>query len=307
MEDVISEVLDATISTKWKTANIAMEAVSLNFVKNVSPTRTRKTSFKMNNFFTGLHQPSDVKHFDKAFVSINRLRNRRGPFPCEGAEIIIDSAAFSELSRDQELDEEGKPIPNDYRNEVSEYASQVVRWDGMIRESGGKLLAAVSQDYMCEPFILEKTGFTKLEHQEKTIARYDELLRCDTGVYIMPVLQGYDPKDYVHHIAMYGPRLTEGMWVGVGSVCKRNGDPRAIEAVLMAIHRARPDLKLHGFGLKSTALKSGIVDQLLWSADSMAWSYQARMRGNGNDWHEAKRWGDKIKDRWIQRPLFIPV
>ena len=238
-------------------------------------------------FFTGLHQPSDAKHFDAAFVSVNRLKNRKSDF--QVGDWIMDSGAFSEISRHGE-----------YRTEVAEYAKQIERW-----KICGNLLAAVTQDYMCEKFILEKTGMTIQEHQEKTIARYDELLRYETGVYIMPVLQGYEPKDYIRHLAMYGSRLAHGAWVGIGSVCKRNGDPRAIENVLLAIHQHRPDLKLHGFGLKSTALKSGIVDQLLYSADSMAWSFQARMKGNGNDWREAKRWGDRIKDRWIQRPLFF--
>ena len=31
-------------------------------------------------FFTGLHQPSDARHFDAAFVSVNRLRKRKCPF-----------------------------------------------------------------------------------------------------------------------------------------------------------------------------------------------------------------------------------
>ena len=104
------------------------------------------------------------------------------------------------------------------------------------------------------------------EHQQKTISRYDDpLLRYETGCYIMPVLQGYDPQDYIRHIRMYGGRLTEGMWVGVGSVCKRNFDIRTIEDVLLAIHHVRPDLKLHGFGLKSTALSSALVQDLLYT------------------------------------------
>jgi hypothetical protein len=238
-------------------------------------------------FFTGLHQPSDAQHFDAAFVSVNRLRNRKSNFRV--GDWIMDSGAFSEISQFGE-----------YRNEVSEYANQIIRW-----AKCGNLLAAVTQDYMCEAFILEKTGLTIYEHQQKTVARYDELLRCETGVYIMPVLQGYAPNDYVRHIEMYGSRLAKGAWVGVGSICKRNGDPRAIESVLLAIHYARPDLRLHGFGLKSTALASGIVNQLLFSADSMAWSYQARMKGgNGNDWREAKRWTERITSRAIQVPLF---
>ena len=157
---------------------------------------------------------------------------------------------------------------------------------------------------MCEPWILEKTGLTVEDHQRLTIERYDALLRCDTGCYIMPVLQGYAPQDYARHIEMYGDRLAPGMWVGVGSVCKRNGDPRAIEAVLLAIHHQRPDLRLHGFGLKKTALTSGIVQELLSSADSLAWSYAARREGRDrHSWLEAERYRNQVESRPVQVPL----
>ena len=164
---------------------------------------------------------------------------------------------------------------------------------------------------MCEKHMLEKTGLTVPEHQRLSVERYDDLLRCDVGgVYIMPVLQGYAPADYVRHIEMYGDRLPRGEvirdedgkiikrtgpWVGVGSVCKRNGDPAAIEDVLMTILAARPDLRLHGFGVKLTALRSAVVQDALHTADSMAWSYAARIEGrNGNCPKEAQRYSDRI-------------
>lgn len=223
-------------------------------------------------FFVGLHQPSDARHFAAAFVSVNRLRARKGPFKV--GDWIMDSGAFTEISTHGE-----------WRSGVEEYAAEIRRWSKV-----GNLLAAVSQDYMCEPFILAKTGMTVEQHQQLTIQRYRDLLKADTGVYIMPVLQGFAPADYVAHIRMYGALLPYGAWVGVGSVCKRNGDFRAIEAVLLAIHEERPDLRLHGFGLKTTALRSGLVRELLWSADSMAWSFAARKDGrNQNDWREAKK------------------
>ena len=149
---------------------------------------------------------------------------------------------------------------------------------------------------MVEPFIREKTGLTVLDHQRLTIERYDELLRCATGVYIMPVLQGYFPEEYVSHIRQYGARLTKGMWVGVGSVCKRNRKPEQVEELLRAIKQERPDLRCHGFGLKVTALKSAIVRELLWSSDSMAWSFAARRQGkNPNDWREAEQFVEKVQ------------
>lgn len=238
-------------------------------------------------FFTGLHQPSDAQHFDAAFVSVNRLRGRKGPFKV--ADWIMDSGAFTEVT-----------THGGYRHSVAEYAAEIRRW-----ASNGNLLAAVAQDYMCEPFVVAKTGLSVPEHQRLTVQRYDELLREDTaGIYILPVLQGYAPEDYVDHLQMYGDRLARGAWVGVGSVCKRNGDPQAVAAVLVAIKRARPDLMLHGFGLKTTALAHPLVRSLLHTADSMAWSFHARRQGrNANDWREAVRWADSITSRPVQQVL----
>lgn len=232
-------------------------------------------------FFTGLHQPSDAKHFDAAFVSVNRLRTRKSDFVV--GEWIMDSGAFTEIS-----------TFGYYRDSVDVYAREIRRW-----AKCGKLLAAVAQDWMCEPHIVAKTGLSVEEHQSHTIARYDALMQEDTGgVYILPVLQGYAPFDYVRHVRAYGDRLKQGMWVGVGSVCKRNGDPGAIASVLLAIKRERPDLRLHGFGLKTTALADPLVTSLLETADSMAWSFAARINGrNANDWREAKRWAENITNR----------
>ncbi|QOR55260.1 MAG: hypothetical protein SHS37scaffold220_29 [Phage 67_12] len=242
------------------------------------------------NFFTGLHQPSDARHFGAAFISVNRLRDRKAPLVV--ADWILDSAAFTELSTHA-----------CYRHEVSDYAAQIRRW---ATNGSGRLLAAVAQDWMCEPWIVAKTGLSVAEHQRLTIERYDALLAQDVGgTYIMPVLQGYAPADYVRHLDAYGERLAHGAWVGVGSVCKRNGDPRAIAAVLHAIHAARPDLRLHGFGLKTTALADPLVRSLLHTADSMAWSFSARKQGrNANDWREAVRWANNITSRPVQHDFF---
>lgn len=238
-------------------------------------------------FFVGLHQPSDAQQFDACMVSISRLRERRGGFAV-GA-WMMDSGAFMELK-----------LHGRYRDAPAVYAAQIRRW-----ASVGDLVAAVSQDYMCEPFIFAQrrrhTGyaFTVADHQRLTIARYDEL-RYHVGgaAYLMPVLQGYKPVEYADHIRQYGRRLTPGMWVGVGSVCKRNGDPDAIAAVLLAIKAARPDLRLHGFGLKTTALGSDLIRSLLHTADSMAWSYAARRQGrNANDWREARDFVRRIEGR----------
>lgn len=238
-------------------------------------------------FFIGLHQPSDAKHFNAAFISVNRLRGRKKSFKV--GDWIMDSGAFTEVS-----------THGGYRHAVSEYAAEIRRW-----ANNGNLLAAVAQDYMCEPFIVAKTGLSVPEHQRLTIERYDALVAEETGVYILPVLQGYAPADYVAHLVMYGDRLAPGHWVGVGSVCKRNGDAQAIEAVLCAIKAQRPDLRLHGFGLKTTALRSGLVRSCLDTADSMAWSFADRKQGrNANDWREADAFLSGIETMQVQHQLF---
>jgi hypothetical protein len=230
-----------------------------------------------------LHQPSDAKHLPRCMISINRLRNRKSGF--EVNEWICDSGAFTELSRF-----------GHYRHSVQSYAEDIKRWSKC-----GNLLAAVSQDWMNEPFILEKTGLSTVDHQRLTIERYDELLACDTGVYIMPVLQGYRPEEYVSHLHQYGDRLGTGAWVGVGSVCKRNSKPEQIEAILKAIHRERPDLRWHLFGVKLTALKNAVVRELGYSADSMAWSFAARRRDGGqNDWREAWEFVERVEGLWSE-------
>ncbi|PAP94515.1 DUF7221 family queuine tRNA-ribosyltransferase-like protein [Mesorhizobium wenxiniae] len=231
-------------------------------------------------FFVGLHQPADAKHFDVACISINRLRGRKKPIDC--GQVLVDSGAFTEIDRH-----------GGYRHGVGEYANELRRLHaaGVVR-----IAAAVAQDYMCEPFMLAKTGLTVADHQRLTIERYDALMACELPFPILPVLQGFDPRDYQDHVRAYGDRLTPGMWVGVGSVCKRNGAPDKIVGVLSAILAVRPDLRLHGFGIKQTSLLHPGVRELLDSADSMAWSFAARKQGrNGNSWQEAKDYCQRLQ------------
>jgi hypothetical protein len=227
-------------------------------------------------FFIGWHQPvngpSGCGEFDYAMISVNRLLKRRSKFAVK--KWILDSGAFTRLTSGQ------GHLP------INEYAQEILRWNG-----NGELLAAVSQDYLCDFFVRKHTGLTIRESQKNTVQRYDDLtsiLMLGQGngrsPYIMPVLQGYEPKDYVRHLEEYGDRLKHGAWVGVGSVCRRNSKPGEIEVVLITIHNARPDLKLHGFGLKKTALTSSIVWDILYSADSQASTFAAWREGiNHND------------------------
>lgn len=240
-------------------------------------------------FFTGMHHPSDAGKVPAACVSANRLKGRKSGFPVR--RWILDSGAFTKIKTHG-----GYPEP------VEEYARLIRRF-----AKNGRLLAAVAQDYMCETIMLERTGLTVAEHQRLTIERYDALFSCDVGgVYIMPVLQGYQPEEYVSHLRQYGKRLGWRAWVGVGSICKRNSNPDSILAVLSAIKKERPDLRLHAFGIKVTALLWQSIRDLLFSADSMAWSFAARYAGrNANDPREAVRYHQRVRTMPTQLYLTI--
>ena len=187
-------------------------------------------------------------------VSATQLARRQSDF--QVGQWILDSGAFSEVARH-----------GGYRISPADYAALIRRW-----ASCGQLLCAVAQDYMCEPFVLNRTGLDVAEHQRLTIERYDALRADALPVPLMPVLQGYRVREYLTHLAQYGERLTPGMWVGVGSLCRRNGSPEEVADILGSIKLQRPDLRLHGFGLKQLALGHEGVQQALYSCDSMAWS-----------------------------------
>lgn len=242
-------------------------------------------------FFIGWHQPcngpSGCQDFDYCMISINRLIKRRSNFWVNNW--ILDSGAFTRV------------VGRKGHLSVKRYAKLANRW-----QSCGNLMAVVSQDYMCEPIALNATGLTITDHQRLTILRYDKLLPL-IQPYLMPVLQGVAVEDYLSHIDQYSDRLKEKQWVGVGSVCKRNSSPSEIEAVLMAIKSKRPDLRLHGFGLKKTALKNGLVRSLLYSADSQAHSFGStgqRKYANASNPRIAKDYAEDILNAPVQLSLW---
>lgn len=249
----------------------------------------------MDKFFVGWHQPcngfSGCHYFENTIISVNRLIKRRSNF--QVGNWILDSGAFTRITnRKGHLS-------------VKKYAKQIKRWS-----TNGNLLAAVSQDYMCEKFVLDVTRLTVEDHQQLTIHRYkrlrQELDKLECNTYLMPVLQGFTIDEYLNHLEQYGDILKQGMWVGVGSVCKRNSSPVQIEVILLAIKRKRPDLRLHGFGIKKTALSSGLVNDLLYSADSQAHSFGTsgqRKYANASNPIYAKQYAENILTTPLQLSL----
>jgi len=195
---------------------------------------------------------------DGVMISLNTLENRISDFLV--GDWLCDCGSFTKIAK-----------YGGYPHGVERHYSLILRW-----KECGNPLGFIAEDWMCEPAILRRTGLSVQRHQELTLERYDALMylvragaKCPP---ILPVLQGYRVDEYVSHLYLYGDRLTNGQWVGIGSICGRNGNPLEVLAILKTIKILRPDLRLHGFGLKQLCLENKEVRQLLYSCDSMAWS-----------------------------------
>ena len=205
---------------------------------------------------------------------------------------MLDSGAFSELS----LNGKWTVTPKAYAAEIQRYQDEV-----------GNMDVVVAQDWMCEPFMVERTGLSIEEHQGRTIYAYLDLLN-ETDLPIMPVLQGWTLDDYKRHIDGYagqGIDLYAEPIVGVGSVCRRQGTD---EVAQLLSELSAVGLALHGFGVKIDGLRK--AGHTLKTADSMAWSFRARRdepllghthKNCANCLDYALLWRDKVLDA-IEEP-----
>ena len=210
-------------------------------------------------FYLGTHQPAWLGRVSvPLFISHRRLAGYR-TLPVAHHAWALDSGAFSELAQYGRW----TLTATDYVAAVRRYAVEI-----------GKLAWAAPQDWMCEPFILAKTGLSVHEHQRRTVANYCALLRLAPELPFIPVLQGWTVKDYRRCLVMYraaGIDLSREPLVGLGSVCRRQATEEIAGIVLTL---ANLGLRLHGFGVKTAGLQR--YGQYLASADSLAWSLRGR-------------------------------
>ncbi|MFR9724002.1 hypothetical protein ACL02R_11645 [Streptomyces sp. MS19] len=193
-------------------------------------------------------------------VSHRRLASRK-VLPRAVTPWLLDSGGYSELY-----------LHGRWTVPPARYAANVRRFQQEI----GNLDYAAIQDWMCEPHILTRTGEDVYRHQARTVASYLTLMSYDDELPWMPVLQGWHLADYLRHVEMYaavGIDLTAEPRVGLGSICRRQGTREAVRIV--EILSTQVGLRLHAFGFKSTGLRT--CWHQLYSSDSMAWSYGARL------------------------------
>ena len=214
----------------------------------------------MGEFYLGTWQVSWIDKIEKPlFVSINWLKKRKKKRFNQKAKVYVDSGGFTELSRF-----------GGWTTTPVEYVQDLERLQGL----GLKITWAAQQDMMCEPIMLEKTGLTVREHQERTVENLQTLRSFNSSIHFIPVLQGQTLEDYFAHFEMFevvGFDLRNEPIVGVGSVCRRQSS-NEIAHIMKCLHAK--GLKLHGFGVKTDGLK--LYGEHLTSSDSMAWSMSAR-------------------------------
>ncbi len=243
------------------------------------------------------------------FISHIRLmwRSWAKPLPPALTDWACDSGGYSWLSKS------GKWIQP---WQMAEFAQSIWRYTFQL----GRLRWVAIQDWMCEPWILKKTGRTVKEHQQLTVANYSQFMYLVPHIPWVPVLQGAEEGDHLRHYEMYlkaGFDLRSAPVVGVGSVCRIQKTEKATR-ILTGIHQ-QTGLRLHGFGVKLEGLRENA--QRLWSADSLAWSTNGRyntpvpghqretcphcrhQKGSANCPAYAMRWREKIiADLAAQQP-----
>jgi hypothetical protein len=252
----------------------------------------------MVEYFVGCEDPPRVNELDLAMVSAYSIRNRKKPLDIN--RWMLDSGAFSQVVN-----------YGDFLQDPKEYVRLCVRF-----QECGDLACVVSQDYMCEPQVIDKLKriwgkeASVRCHQRKTIDRYvqikEEAQKQGLKVPIMPVLQGWEVEDYVQHFKMYEEadlfdmptvvyhpdpyggyfpsRRYWGQWLGIGSTCKRNQSPEVVSTILDLLYDYWDEqcikaegFRIHLFGYKQTGLKQSSIRDRIWSADSMAPDYAHRV------------------------------
>ena len=237
---------------------------------------------KKDDFYLGTHIVNWLWNVDiPLFISRRRLKGYKTVKPAL-SKWALDSGGFTELSMYG-----GWTIGADqYAEEVQQHMQR------------GKMEWCAPQDWMCEPFIIAKTGLSVDVHIGKTIENYCQLK--EMNIPVIPVLQGWKIDDYENCITRYsehGVDLAAAETVGLGSVCRRQASDE-IGQIAKLVSDA--GIKAHGFGVKAQGIKK--YGHYLKSADSLSWSFTGRYlkqtkcgkQSCSNCLHFALEWRDNV-------------
>jgi hypothetical protein len=232
-------------------------------------------------YFIGTHKPHwlTLSHLP-LFIS-NRTLATRKRLPRAVCDWALDSGGFTEINTFGDW----QTTPEQYVAQVRRYASEI-----------GRLQFASQQDWMCEPSVLRKTGFSIRQHQAFTVANFLTLKHLAPELPWMPVLQGWEVGDYLNHAELFercGIELAKLPRVGVGSICRRSASSAPILIGYLMAHLEDLNIKPHAFGAKTSILEN--AGGMIASADSMAWSFHERKHktGNQNKFSAAAAWYER--------------
>ncbi len=195
-------------------------------------------------------------------VSANALR-ANGKFravPADmfsGGDVALDSAGFVAMVR-------YKGYPWSISDYVRLAGSYPWRW-------------YASMDFCCEREVAADREIVL--QRVRATAEHLALVRAEADrqaiAWPMPVLQGWQPDDYLRCADLIGdlPAL-----VGLGSVCRRHmHGPDGLYSIINRLDRDLPrHVRLHLFGVKGDAVMALRGHPRIGSIDSMAWDYEAR-------------------------------
>lgn len=197
--------------------------------------------------------------YPHVLISFATRKNRP---PQYGPELFIDSGGFfSSLKSGR------------YASADEEYLQYIQRWQPA---------AWALRDYPCEPHLLQQWDRTVQDNIRRTVEHHAKLLDlaqdCGLQETAVPVLQGWHPRDYIDCLDLFRDAGLIKGYMAIGSICRR-GQVGQIERIITALRQELPGhVKLHGFGLKYTALRERSIWQYLHSVDTGAWDYEARWR-----------------------------
>lgn len=255
----------------------------------------------MKQYYVGSDRVNLLKKIDRpSMVSAYAVRDRKSDISINANQNwMMDSGAFTQVTNF-----------GDFVICPEKYIRIAMRF-----EHSGRLDCIATQDYMCEPDVINKLREKGREasvriHQRKTIDRFirlkKEARKQGLGVPVMPVLQGWEVEDYVEHFKMYqdlinlpthyylpGPygeyfpvKRNWNQWLGIGSTCKRNKNPEIVSNIIDALEEywdeqciKKDGFRIHLFGFKKTGLRLASIRDRIYSADSFAYDYANRMKG----------------------------
>ena len=225
----------------------------------------------LSEFYYGSSWHWPLSYLPRVMLSYNYVRKLKMPWRMQ-IPFMMDSGAFAVILK------YGK-----YPFTPEEYALGIEKWHPDV---------AWTMDYPCEPSVQKKGQYGPVSAQEMTITNQLKLLDLNTDTQM--VVQGWTVQDYLENIDRIKDQglLTERL--GIGSICRR-GQNREIARIIRAIHNNVPSwVKLHGFGIKVSALKYTDAKFNLHSVDSQSWGYEMRY----GDWlkgkFNGKTWKDKV-------------